>query len=359
MFRKILLVKDQFLIMRKIVIAGAGFGGLVTALRLQKTKYEVVLIDKNDYFQFKPDLVFLGNKNLNKNDLTIDLKDFVSDLDINFKKQRIESFCPDKKLVKTGKETLEYDKLVLALGGEVATYGLDVEKVNTVYNLNKALKTFKKLKGSDEVIVIGSGYTGIEIAKELEDLEKNVKLVTKGNELMKNSCDKASDLAIHKISNSDIKLLNNSKVRMLKRDSLRTGSGKFLSGDIIIWAGGLQSSKVVQESFGVGPSGLPVDTNFRSKRFDNVFALGDNAESGLKKTGQVARRQGEIIAYNLNHPGRESKAMVSKDFPLLVSTGGSAILEYRDKAYASSLFKYFKKWERVYFWAYLKLVREI
>src|SRR3989344_705966 len=123
--------------MHKILILGGGFGGIRCALDLEKkigSKAEITLVDKNSYHLFVPALYEVASAyGLPKDPFALRLKkticvpysDIFKDKKINFMQAEISAIdTENKKIATEGGEILDYDYLVIALGGQVADYGV-------------------------------------------------------------------------------------------------------------------------------------------------------------------------------------------------------------------------------------------
>ncbi len=342
--------------MVSVIVAGSGFGGIFSALELDKRGYDVKLIDKNDFHIFKPDTVFLPGGKVDIEELKLDIRGFLPD-SIEFVQEKITDIDPGGRRVVTDDSFYDYDKLVLGLGGETASYGLDISSVYSIYDLDDLLELSGLVDLVSRVIVVGSGYSGVELASELDLLGIDVVVVDGSEVPMKGSNDKSSGLAFEYLRNSDIVFMGGRRVVDLFENGLQLRDGEFLESDLVVWAGGLQASRVVQSSFDVGPSGLPVDSDFSAVDFDDVFAVGDNADHGFLKTGQNARKQGKLVGYNLGRAKSDRKFFDGGSIPLLISLGKMGIFEYGDFAFKSRFVRLVKDRVRDVYWVRLKSSR--
>jgi NADH dehydrogenase FAD-containing subunit len=123
----------------------------------------------------------------------------------------------------------------------------------------------------------------------------------------------------------------------------------------VIWAGGIQASKLVQNYFDAGYSGIPVNPGLSSEKYPNVFAVGDNADAGFLDVAQNAEEQSEVLARNVAKSDNETLDEYSEGMlPLIISLGDTAILSVGDKAIKSRLFRYLKDIVRVRYYFNLR-----
>ena len=328
--------------MSDILVAGAGFGGIFSALKLNKKGFNVKLIDKNSFHLFKPDIVFLPRGKVEVNQLKLDLESFLPN-GIEFVQDKISEIDHEERKVISGRDSYDYEKLVLGLGGEAANYGLDLSSAYSIYDLDQMVTISNLIDEVEKVFVVGSGYSGVELAAELDLLGVDVGIVDSSEIPMKNSNIKSSKLVYNYLNNKGIEFVGNSRVVNIEDDSLELQSGEVLNSDLTIWAGGLESSKVVQNSFGVGSSGLPVDSDFSALNYEDLFAVGDNVDHRFLKTGQNARKQGKLVGFNVSKSKSSRKLFKEGNIPLLVNLGNKAVLEYGNYSYKSRFFSWVKR----------------
>jgi len=133
-------------IMKKpdIVILGAGYGGIMTAVKLQKmlnmNEAVITLVNKYDYHYQTTWLHENAAGTLHHDRTRIPIKDVVNLDRVNFVMDTVISIKPDKKKIKLENGELYYDILVIGLGFETATFGIPGLKENafTIENINSA-----------------------------------------------------------------------------------------------------------------------------------------------------------------------------------------------------------------------------
>src|SRR5699024_3323482 len=112
----------------KIVIIGAGYGGIMTAVRLQKklrtSEAEVTLVNKNDYHYQSTALHETSAGTLHHDRTRVNITDVINTDKINFVKDTVVSIQPEEKKVTLENGELSYDYLIIGLGFESATFGI-------------------------------------------------------------------------------------------------------------------------------------------------------------------------------------------------------------------------------------------
>src|SRR5690606_26074659 len=102
---------------KKIVIIGAGSAGLRLAQRLNKTDYDVLLLDKHNYHQFQPLMYQVATARLEPTNISFPLrKVFQKSKNVRLRIAEVLSVDPANKIIKTNLEDSSYDYLVIAFG---------------------------------------------------------------------------------------------------------------------------------------------------------------------------------------------------------------------------------------------------
>lgn len=339
----------------KVVVAGAGFGGITAAIELARKGFEVEVIDKESFSEYTPGLVDLFRDRVKEEKLEIDLNDFFEKTPVDFSREKILGFNLDENKVETDSGSHSYDYLVLALGSEAATYGMDVSEAESCYSLRDARKLNRKLDETEVAVIVGCGYVGIEIATELDEKDIDVTIVDGSTRPMANSSQDLSEKVLDYLNNKDINFRGGSRVKEVNTDSVRIEGGNKIEADTVIWSAGIQASKLVQNYFETGPSGISVNPGLSSEKHPNVFAVGDNADAGFLEVAQNAEEQAEVLAKNIAKSDNETLEEYKEgSLPLLISLGDTAILSVGDKAIQNRLLRHLKDLVRVRYYVNLK-----
>jgi NADH dehydrogenase len=339
----------------KVVVAGAGFGGITAAIELARKGFEVKIIDQNGFHEYKPGLIDIFRNRVKQETLKLNISDFFDKTPVDFSREKILGFDLERNTVETSSGSHSYDYLVLALGARPATYGMDISKVEKCYNLRQAKKLDERLDEADDVTIVGSGYVGIEVATEIGEREKDVTVIDADTRPCSRSGFETSEVVLDYMNNNDIDFRGGTKVAELDESSVTLETGEEIESDLVVWAGGIQASEVVQDSFDTEPCGLPVNSGLSSKEHENVFAIGDNADSGFKDLAQNAEKQADIVAENITKTKAEALEEYEEGtLPLIISMGDTAILSYGDRTYKNRLFRKLKDLVRIRYLVNLK-----
>ncbi|MBV5348767.1 NAD(P)/FAD-dependent oxidoreductase [bacterium] len=326
---------------KRIVIIGAGFGGLKVAQKLIGSGYQIVLIDKNNYHQFQPLFYQVASAGIEPSSILFPLrKIFQNQKDVFIRVAEVYSVDTKKKELQTSLSTVWYDYLIISSGvnsnffgmKNMEEYAIPMKSVSEAMALrNRLLQSFEKavtLRDQNErkallnVIVVGGGPTGVEVAgaiaemkkfvlpKDYPDLNFDVMQITliEGSPAVLGGMSKhASEKSIFYLQRLGITVRLNTRVTDFDGSILSIGDGTQIETKTVIWAAGIS---------GVVPEGLPEDSIGRGKRiivdnynrikgFDDIYAIGDVSvmatpayPNGHPQVAQVAIQQGRNLAFN-------------------------------------------------------------
>src|SRR5687767_8606787 len=178
----------------KIVIIGAGFGGLKLARKLNnKAGFEVVLVNKFNYHQFQPLFYQVATAGLDASNISFPLrKIFQKSKNVRIRLAELTQVMPAENKVITDAEEISYDMLVLATGADTNFFDNQeieanafpmkstVEALQLRYRLLKNLEDALTLHDDAElqrlmnIVVVGGGPTGVEVAGALAEMKIHI-----------------------------------------------------------------------------------------------------------------------------------------------------------------------------------------
>ena len=110
---------------KRIIIVGGGFAGLKIARKLSNTKYQVVIIDKNNYHQFQPLFYQVATAGLEPSAISFPFRRVFQDKkNVHFRIARLQEVELEKKQIKTDIGELTYDYLLICTGADTNYFGL-------------------------------------------------------------------------------------------------------------------------------------------------------------------------------------------------------------------------------------------
>ena len=242
--------------------------------------------------------------------------------DVNLENRVVET--------KSGKQ-FKYDKLIFATGSTPVIpkfiKGYDLENVLYVRKSYNYMKTVKeKTDVAENIVIIGGGFIGVEVAEQLADSGKNVYLVEKEKHCLYRAfsvdlCERAEEI----IKDTNINLVTNASVQEIigkngKVDGVKLADGSIIKADLVILSIGYKPNTDLAKKAGLditSTRAIRVD-NYQRTALSDVYAIGDCSQKVGFITGRTdnimlastATAEARILAYNLyqiklkrNHAG--------------------------------------------------------
>lgn len=305
------------------MILGAGYAGLVTAIRLEeKTKQlndvEIVLVDKNDYHQFLH-LAYEIITNVKKpSDLTIPLNELLQNRKIRFLQATVREIDVENRLIRTDKGDLPYHELVIALGSEPNYYGIEgaaensfcISSTEAAVEVRDKLKTVLTQEKAPSIVIGGGGFTGVEVAGEILDEYDCCVTIVEASEALVPSWNipEFSEKVKTVLADMGARFIFGRHIVKVKPEAIILDSGGEIECSLFIWTGGVQTSRVASRSgLKIGKSSRLVINEFcEAVEHPGVYVVGDCALVVDPKTGEalpqcveIALQQAGIVAENV------------------------------------------------------------
>lgn len=323
----------------KILILGAGYGGLLTTLQLQKklnyNEAEVTLVNKHNYHYITTWLHEPAAGTASADHARVSLDEIINENKINFVKGTVQSIQSEEQTVTLENgDVLSYDYLVIGLGSEPETFGIEglkehafsIRSINAVRNIREHIEyMFSKYKNEPHrtdyltFVVGGAGFTGIEFLGELGDrLPELCQEFDVDPELVKVYCIEAAptalpgfdpelvNYAMDVLERKGIEFKIATPIKHCTPDGVLLANGEEIKSKTVIWAAGVRGNSIVEKAgFEVMRGRVKVDEYLRAPGHENVFVVGDCAlifnEEGrpYPPTAQIAVQEGETLGENL------------------------------------------------------------
>jgi NADH:ubiquinone reductase (H+-translocating) len=302
--------------MKKIAIIGAGFAGSSCAVRLSgaSLSLEITLFDRKPEFNFLPLLPDCIGRKISLEFLVNDTADFCRKHKIGFIQQEVIAVDPARGELRTGSAAYAYDYLVIASGSQPNFFS-DPRAQSYGYPLNNAADARKIIdllrEGSFEnLIIVGGGYTGIEIATNLRRYFKakgrltKIIIIERAPEMLGPLPDWMKAYAGVNLKNLGIEVWTNSVVEKIWADKVQVSGGRVLEQAMLFWVPGVKTADFIQKmDIPKNPQGrIIVDEYLRCAK--NCFCAGDAAliKAGngfLRMAVQFSIKQGAQAAKNI------------------------------------------------------------
>jgi NADH:ubiquinone reductase (H+-translocating) len=352
---------------KKVVIIGAGFGGLQLAQRLAGDEdFQVILIDKNNYHQFQPLFYQVATAGLEPSAISFPLRlAFHNDANVHVRITQVTKIITEQNVIITDLGELPYDYLVIAIGADTNFFGnknieekaLPMKSVGEALGLrNRLLENFEKALVSDNqddrvglmnVVVVGGGPTGVEVSGTLAEMKRHVlpkdypeldfdlmqiNIIESGGELLGPMSENAQIKSKEYLEQLGVNVRLNCRVTDFDGKYVYLNDGTTIRTNNLVWAAGVKANGVE----GINPAVLARGGRMKVNRFnqvegyENIFALGDVAfmveekyPNGHPQVAQPAIQQGKLLAKNLKSllRGNALKEFIYSDLGSMATVG--------------------------------------
>jgi len=348
----------------KIIIIGGGFAGLELARKLRRTSFEIVLIDRQNHHQFQPLFYQVATAGLEPSSISFPFrKIFHKATNIDFVLAEVSAILPEKQQVMTDEGAFDYDCLVIATGCKTNYFGNEGIAANAfsmkttqeaIEIRNSILLSFEEvaLRGMDQhnglnnIVIVGAGPTGVELAGAFSELKHHVLprdypkvdfrqlniILLEGSKNTRNALSEEAKIASRKyLEELGVEVRTEVYVTKYDGEDVSLSTGEVLKSRNVIWAAGV-TGNVIQ---GLKPEAL-IRNRYVVNRcnavtgYENIYALGDIAYMETPKypaahpqVANVAIGQARNLAANLQRrqKGESMKEYEYKDLGSMATVG--------------------------------------
>ncbi|HMM02338.1 MULTISPECIES: NAD(P)/FAD-dependent oxidoreductase [unclassified Dysgonomonas] len=327
---------------KRLVIIGGGFAGLELAKKIDKKQYQVILIDKNNYYQFQPLFYQVATGGLEPSSISYPhRKNFQKNKNFHFRMCEAQNVDPENKVVQTNIGDITYDYLVISTGCDTNYFGNDSLRESTfalksvsesLLLRNRILLSFEEALSTDndeelkEILsftIVGGGATGVELAGALADMKKSIlpkdypeidftkmeiHLVDASPRLLFAMSEQASEKAADTLKNRGVIIHQDISVKSYDRPFVELSDGTNIRTRNVLWVAGVKPNSLkglAETAYNRGR--LAVNEYNQVQGYDNIFAIGDTSlliseksPKGHPQVAQVALQMAKRLAKNLN-----------------------------------------------------------
>ena len=317
--------------MPKVVILGAGFGGLTAARALSKHA-EVVLIDRHNFQTFLPLLYQVSTAGLAADHVAYPIRGALRKTNVQFRMGTPKKLnATASELTLTDGQVIKYDHLVIALGSTTADFGIAGVKENALgmKTVGEALTIRSEVMRSYEdmcrqgnkdnldIAIVGGGPTGVEMAGAFAELVRGplrsdyadaanrvrVSIIEAGPRLVPSFSESLSNKTQKDLEKLGVKVLTNTSVKEVLPDSILTLDGNTIQANTTVWAAGVKGVPAMDLlHLPVTRGRIDVSSTLQVTGYENVWAIGDIAGAvgadgvPLPMVEPVAMQQGRFLA---------------------------------------------------------------
>jgi NADH dehydrogenase FAD-containing subunit/uncharacterized membrane protein YphA (DoxX/SURF4 family) len=324
----------------RVVIIGAGFGGLTCAASLSRVRAAVTLIDRVNYHLFQPLLYQVATASLSPGDVAAPIRPLFRDAfntEVMF--GSVTGVDTAGRAVLLGAKRVPYDYLVIATGAAHSYFGRDdwwrfapgLKRVEDATEIRRRLLTaFEKAEASDDeaerqalltFLIVGGGPTGVELAGAIAELARHgmerdfrrfdpartrVVLVQSGPRVLPAFPERLSAIAQQSLEHLGVEVRVGSRVEQIDADGVQVG-GRRIPARTVLWAAGVVSSPAARWLGAPADSAgrVKVEADLTVRGLPNVYAIGDTAASAawngqpVPGLAPAAKQGGSYVARHL------------------------------------------------------------
>ena len=328
---------------KRVVIVGGGLGGLRLAEDLYGSGMQVVLIDKNNFHQFPPLIYQIASAGIDPSSISFPFRQiFRKRKDFYFRMAEARMVDTEKKILQTSIGKIDYDYLVLAAGATTNFFGnKNIEEwaipMKTVpeamglrnallSNLERALTCATEEERQEllNVVIVGGGATGVEIAGALAEMRRyvipydypdmdsslmHIYLIEAGDRLLAGLSQESSQKAYEFLKSMGVDIQFGKMVTDYRDHKVVMKDDTEIPTRTFLWVSGIRANAMpgIDESHLGRGFRFKVDEFNRIQGVEDVFVIGDQClqtsdaayPNGHPQVAQVAIQQAKNLAKNL------------------------------------------------------------
>jgi len=327
----------------KVIIIGAGFGGLRLARKLNnKSGFDVTLIDKHNYHAFQPLFYQVATAGLDASDISFPLrKVFHGSKNVRIKLAEVQQVVTAQNKIVTNIGEFDYDVLVIATGANTNFFGnqsiidhalpmkttaeaLEL-RYRFLHNFEKAVsaKNEKDLQSLMTIIVVGGGPTGVELSGAIADMrhyvlpkdypeldfsKMTIYLLEGQGKTLGTMSEASSADSRRYLEKMGVKVMTNSTLKEYDGVKATLQNGDTIDAATLIWAAGVKGNvpEGIDKDLIARGNRIKVNHQNRVEGSANIYAIGDVSylenkayPNGHPQLSPVAIQQADVLAENL------------------------------------------------------------
>ncbi len=330
--------------MKKIVVLGGGYAGVLTAKKLAKKfkknkDVQITLIDKQSYHTMLTELHEVAAGRVDEESIRMDLKRIFAGRNVEVVLDEIKTTDFDQKVLVSDQQSYEYDYLVIGTGCKPTFFGIPgAEHAHQLWSYTDAVNlrehilnmfrqaalTADKQKRRELLtfVTVGAGFTGVEMAGELGEWkdelcrsfhidrdEVSLYIVDFAPKVLPMYPDKLIKKAEKRLIKLGNELVMNSAVSEIHEDKVVLNKGeKVIQTHTVIWAAGIEGSDIVDQASveKAGRGRIVTNGHLQAKDYEDVYVVGDNIfyipegeERPVPQMVENAEHSAPVVAHNI------------------------------------------------------------
>ncbi|HEY6753387.1 MAG TPA: NAD(P)/FAD-dependent oxidoreductase [Pseudolabrys sp.] len=297
----------------RVVIIGAGFGGLEAAKALRRTAADVILIDRQNHHCFQPLLYQVATAALSPADIAWPIRHILRpQRNATVLMEEVHAIDPQKKCLRTQFGEVAYDYLVIATGASHSYFGHDewsdyapgLKRIEDATRIRRsiliAFERAEVVQGPDEqrrlltFVIVGGGATGVEMAGAIAEVARQtlvkdfrridprsarIVLIEAGPRLLPTFPPSLSDYALRALTRSNVEVQTGTLVTKCDANGVDLKDGRRIDAGTVIWAAGVTASPAARwlnvEADRAGR--VKVASDLSVPGHPEIFVIGDTA----------------------------------------------------------------------------------
>jgi NADH dehydrogenase len=335
--------------MKRIVVVGAGFGGLEAAADLDHIfrgdrDTEILLVSDQNYLLFTPLLPQIASSYTDPRHIVQAVREIRGRHRFRFRREAVRAVDAPNRLLVLDTGTVEYDALILCPGARTEFFNIPGARENSwdYKSLQHAVELRERIidlcehadhtENADErkrmltFVVVGGGYTGIELVTEMQDFlfryvtrtyrgiqasEIRLIVLEASPEVLRGIGPKLAAHARKRLDVSGIEIRTSTRVTRVIEGSVEINGNETIAADTVIWTAGVRASELIESLPGphdrIGRA--VVNAHLQLQNHPEIFVVGDSAAAvnaqDAPRVAPVAIEQGRIAARNVRHLWRD------------------------------------------------------
>lgn len=326
---------------KHVLVLGAGFGGLTFCQHFRSPTARVTLVDRTNHHLFQPLLYQVATAGLSAPEIAQPVRAILSNRpNVTVLLDQATDFDLAGKVVLLEKDRLQYDYLVLALGGCTSYFGHPewerfapgLKSLDDALHIrSQVLLAFEKAETTGDpteqqrlmtMVVVGGGPTGVELAGAFAELARNVLkrdfrridptkakivLIEASPVVLSHLPPELAESATHQLQKLGVQVRTSTRVKDIRLGEVELNTGEIIRAETILWAAGVSATPLTKKlGVELDKAGrVKVNPDLSLPGYPEVFAIGDMAlvleENGKPVPGvspaamQMARHVARII----------------------------------------------------------------
>jgi NADH:ubiquinone reductase (H+-translocating) len=336
---------------KKVIVIGGGFAGFQLIKQIDFEYFDVLLIDKINHHQFQPLFYQVATSQVEPSSISFPFRYILKHKKkLTIRMAEVTRIDSHLNTAHTNVGDYKYDILVVAIGCKTNFFGnmgieqhaLSLKSTSDAITIrNHILQVFENIVAAKEddrkpllnLIIVGGGPTGVELAGAFAEIKKNILpqdyrdidfrkfkiiLIEGSKNTLNNMSDEAKKTSRKYLEQLGVDVYTEKIVENYDGETLTLKSGELFKTKTVIWAAGVTGNKI--EGFSNDQyehaNRLKVDRTNKISNTENIFAIGDIALmktpkylKGHPQLASVAIQQAKTLAANLKLMVQEKKAI--------------------------------------------------